>query len=228
MPVHFLPGRLNQPGLKAGQTPANSNLSDVQNAHQIGHSDAQVAAHCRHRLLHVGVAGGKCLQNHVRIHLCRRCGKLMQQRLRVALHKFFSLADEQPAVDHRFQTTGVAATARLAVFHHANVANFARAVAIPVKKLALNHNPGANAAPHFNHHQAGYWLAPAKGKLTERGHLAVVGNVHRHAVALSQQITQRQILPIQIDGLAHHSGFGVHQAGGANANPQNGTGGGGG
>src|SRR5690606_3892465 len=66
--------------------------------------------------------------------------------------------------------------------------------------------------------------AGAKGKFTEGGGLAVVGDIGRDAVPLLQQLFQWQLLPAKIDGLAHDALLRINQARAADADAQQGGG----
>jgi hypothetical protein len=76
-----------------------------------------------------------------------------------------------------FQTAPIAARTKQAAGFDDNVADFACAVTVTVKRPAFQHNPGADSLTGANDDQIIGFPAPAHMNIRPGGHMAIVGDV---------------------------------------------------
>src|SRR6185436_17411902 len=79
------------------------------------------------------------------------------------------------------------------------------------------------AAPDLDRHEVA-GAAPAEELDRERGGARVVGDPDGHAVALAEQVAERQVLPLEVDSLADRAGRRVDDARRPDADAEEGLG----
>src|SRR5690606_14888940 len=193
--------------------------------------DAQAGRHARHARTEVLpglldqpgdalVPGVERLQQHRRVDLLQRGGEAVYRRGWVLPRHLPHAPDERPAADERLQTAAVAAATWLPAGVDDDVPDLPCAEVVAEVQLPVEHDPRADAAPDLDHDQVRRVLAAAKAHLGECRDLAVVCDVYGQVVARLKQAAKRKILPVQVDGLAHHAVAGVHQARRADADTE--------
>ena len=101
------------------------------------------------------------------------------------------------------------------------MADLARAVAIALEQLAIEDDPGADAATHPDHDQVVRPRPAKEGQLREGGSVTVVGHHDRHAVTLLELWPEAEVGPVQ-DGPADGPRARVDDAGRTDADPEEG------
>src|SRR5205823_1839091 len=92
--------------------------------------------------------------------------------------------DQRAHARHRLEAAFPPAAARSVRAAHRYVAELACAVPIALEQLAVEDDPGADPATHFDHDQVVGPGTAEEGQLGEGGSVTVVGDHDRHAVAL--------------------------------------------
>ena len=103
------------------------------------------------------------------------------------------------------------------------MADFTRTSTVTLKELSVDQNTCADTMTYIDHHQVAFgFMFSTIDKLTNGIGLAVVDHTHRQTVAVFDQASQGQILPIKIDSIEHHTFAGVDQPGGRDTNANHG------
>ena len=130
--------------------------------------------------------------------------------------------DQRAHARHRLEAALSPAAARRVGAAHRDVAELARAIAVALEQLAIEDDPGADAATHPDHDQVVRPRAAKEGQLGEGGGVTVVGDHDRHAVALLEQRPEAELGPVQVDRPADGPRARVDDAGRADADPEEG------
>ena len=94
-----------------------------------------------------------------------------------------------------------------------DVADLAGAGAVALEQRAAEDQPGADAAPDADRDQVRDAVPAGVRVLGEGGRLRVVGDVDRDAVALGDDLAERQVAPVEVDRAADRAGPAVDEAG---------------
>ena len=128
--------------------------------------------------------------------------------------------DQRAHARHRLEAAHPPAAARSVGAAHRDVAELAGAIAIALEQLAIEDDPGADAATHLDHDQVVGPRAAKEGQLGEGSGVAVVGDDDRHAVALLEQPPEGEVGPVQVDRPADGPRARVDDAGRADADAE--------
>ncbi len=96
--------------------------------------------------------------------------------------------------------------------------NFAGPGAITIVQASIEYNAGNNAAPYFDNHQIWHLPALPEDIFGQSSHVTIIRQVNRKLIPGPEQVAQRQILPIQVNGFANNPRLGVNQTRRTNAN----------
>ena len=109
-------------------------------------------------------------------------------------------AQHRGRAGNRLEAADIAAAADLAVFGDDDVADLAGAEQVAVEQLALDDDASADTLLALDEDEVVAGARPAEVVLGHGRGLAVVQHVHRQAIARLEQIAQRQIEPVEVDG----------------------------
>ena len=128
--------------------------------------------------------------------------------------------DHRAHARHRLEAAIPAAAARSGGAGDRDVAELARAVPIALEQLAVEDDPRAETATDPDHHQVGGPGAAEERQLGQGGGVAVVGDDHRHAVALLEQRAQAEVGPVEVHRPADDARARVDDPGRADADAE--------
>ena len=80
-----------------------------------------------------------------------------------------------------------------------------------VDRRLVEHNTGTDSGPYLYHDQVAFVVIAPEHILGQSSNLAVIGDVHRQSIALTEQTPERQAPPIQVDGAQYHTNGRINQ-----------------
>ena len=130
--------------------------------------------------------------------------------------------DQRAHARLRLEAAHPPAAARRVGAAHRDMAELAGTVSVALEQLAIEDDPGADAATHPDDDQVVGPRAAKERQLGEGGSLTVVGDDDRHAVPLLEERPEAEVRPVQVDRPADGAGARVDDTRRADADPEEG------
>ena len=118
------------------------------------------------------------------------------------------------------QAAKIAASALQTIFDYRYMSYFARAEAISLEKVVVEHYARTDTMADFYHDQIVVVLLAAEHILSESTKLAVIANIYGQLIAFLEETAERKVTPIEVHSTHHNAVISVYQARGADANAE--------